>query len=136
MKQDKKDRNAGFTLIESVIAILIVAFAAVSLAQAYAYSQIFILKSGLRRQALQTLQNEMEGVRNTNWASNNPIKSIPSRMAPFEYGERLFQAMLDAKIDNGTESGGLKYQDIRLTLAFENAGEEDTVALSARLYHQ
>ena len=136
MTRSRAPRNAGFTLVESVISILIVAFAAVSLAQAYAYGQIFILKSGQRRMALQALHNEMESTKREADSLKALLHPYSLKPLDFDYNDRNLNGMLSSRVDPGIEPTGMHYQDIKLELAFGNTGEEDTVALSTRFYYE
>jgi len=75
-------KNAGFTLIELILGIVIIAIAAVSSLEFYSYChKFFIMRSSLTSQALGFAKESMEGLY---WldpydaAMNTPLPSLPA----------------------------------------------------------
>jgi prepilin-type N-terminal cleavage/methylation domain-containing protein len=137
MKSPKPLGQAGFTLIESLLAVIIAGVSLAGLIHLFAWGQIMVERNSMRRQALLTVQNHLESLRRERF--NRGLKSaLPDRppgSVEFDYRGRAIDGELSQDFVAGREPSGLSYQAVRLTLLYKSGDWEDTVALSTRFYH-
>jgi len=136
-----KGRN-GFTLIEIMLATVIIAVSVIGLFQAFAYGRAFVDKMGVRRQVLGYVQAEMESLRqarrqlNLAGQSDQPLKfaqKVNQRTVVIDKQKNL-KALLQSQVSSPQNRRGLTYQDVSVTISYQGELLADSVHLSTKMY--
>jgi hypothetical protein len=129
--------ESGFSLIEAITAIVIVAVSLIGLYQAFGYGRLYIEKMGIRRQALCMVQAEMEYWRDI--AARNPdlLSAVHAneRVRTALLGEeRKLRAFIEPHVGNPAYDNGLRYREVSVALTYDGGNFGDSLGLCTKMY--
>ena len=131
--------SRGVTLLETVAAVMIIAFAAIGLTSSFIYGRYNVERAGLQRRALEMLQGQME------YWKNARAMQYESQPLPASSGiDAGRDVVLDAKknlhatirsaVSGVKRDGSLSYQDVVVILTYDNGVLKDSLGLSTKMY--
>jgi len=127
----------GVTLVETMIAIVIVGASMAGLLEMFSFGRIKIYQFGIKRQAIASLQGEMEYYRalRNKTPSGQPIASRGEQQVQIKSKDRTIRARVKPEDFSSVMAGtSHNFQQITLALTYEDNGHNDTLRLSTRMY--
>ncbi len=129
----------GYTLIEVLIGMMVIAFSLIGLVQAFVYGNAYVEKFGYKRQATILLDAEMENLlalkKVTGQLDNlDQLYEDPNRQVDF--GRGGVTGMLSTAIERDQYDEGLKYWEVELSIRYGNTLFRDTACLASRFYSE
>lgn len=132
-------RDAGFTFVEVITALMISAIATVACFQAFAYGAVQLERLGYRRQALGLLDGEMEY-----WRSRFQSADAEHPVDPAEAEDRNREVepdpgahlafRVETEIGAARNENRFRVQRVEVRVTYEKADLADTLELKENLY--
>jgi Tfp pilus assembly protein PilV len=129
----------GVSLIETMAAVLIISFSVIGLVSSFIYGRSNVEQSGLERKALELLQGQMEYWKNAR-LQYNESRPMPTHPGPATNqtvlldAEKGLQANLRSEISGKRSDGNLTYQQVTVTLMYDNGPFKDSLGLTTKMY--
>jgi type II secretory pathway pseudopilin PulG len=131
----------GVTLVEAMAAVMIISFAIIGLVSSFIYGRFSVERSGVERKALEMLQGKMEHWQNQRIRFTESLP-MPTNVGPAGKENVLLDADKDLRADIRSDisgvrrDGSLQYQEVTVTLTYDNGPFKDSLGLTTKMYLQ
>jgi len=137
----KVRNNHGVSLIEAVASVMIISFAIIGLVSSFIYGHFNVERSGVQRKALEMLQGRMELWKNERLRASEtqPLPSPPGGIANQDIlldSDKDLHGTLRSRISEVRRDGSLHYQEVSVTLVYDNGTIKDSLGLETKMYIQ
>jgi hypothetical protein len=131
----------GVSLIEAVASVMIISFAIIGLVSSFIYGHFNVERSGVQRKALEVLQGRMELWKNERLRASEtqPLPSPPGGIANQDVlldRDKELHGTLRSQISEVRGDGSLRYQEVSVTLVYDNGSMKDSLGLETKMYLQ
>ena len=138
MMKTLKNQN-GVSLVETMAAVVIISFSVIGLVSSFIYGRFNVEKTGLERKALEALEGRMEFWKN---ARLQKEENLPLSTHLGAEGEKAFtldrdrevRAVLRSDISGVRRDAELSYQQVTVTLKYDNGPFKDSLGLTTKMY--
>ena len=134
-----KSSRSGFTIIEALLSIVIVAVSIFGLLRAFEYGGFFLEREGLRRQALGLVQMKLEELKHQskfgkNHLSSHSIEEADQLQRMFFKQNVFIPANMRTEVGELESENGFKFQDVAVSVFYKYQNVPDTLTIQTRFY--
>jgi hypothetical protein len=129
----------GVSLVETMAAVVIISFSVIGLVSSFIYGRFNVERTGLTRKALEALEGRMEY-----WKNARVLKAenLPLSTRLGGEGEKAFildrdkevRGVLRTDISGVRRDAELSYQQVTVTLKYDNGPFKDSLGLTTKMY--